>query len=125
MAYADDFPCEARCRLSKTSFFIATTISIGDQFNSLRKKFNKKTEYLKFNRNIPFIASEICIPFASVTVSLEKDIYLAFIHLLIIEPIVYVRHGFIFNTFIDVGFGEYNVKKSCYSHVNLHSSGRR
>ena len=110
-AYADDFPCEARCRVSKTPFFIPTTVSIGDQFNSLKTNFNKKTEYLEFSRNIPFIASEICISFDSVIVSLEKDIYLAFIHLLVLEPIVYVRHGFIFNRFIDVGVGEYNTRK--------------
>ena len=44
-------------------------------------------------------------------VNLEKDIYLAFIHLLVLEPLVYVRHGFIFNRFIDVGVGEYNTRK--------------
>ena len=87
------------------------TVSIGDQFNSRKKKFNKKTEYLEFNRNIPFIASEICISFDSVIVNLEKDIYLAFIHLFILEPLVYVRRGFIFNKFIDVGVGEYNTRK--------------
>ena len=59
-------------------------------------------------------------------VNLERDIYLAFIHLLVLEPLVYVRHGFIFNRFIDVGVGEYNTrKKSFYCHVNSHSSSRR
>ena len=76
-----------------------------------KTKFNKKTEYLEFSRNIPFIASEICISFDSVIVNLEKDIYLAFIHSLVLEPLVYVRHGFIFNRFIDVGVGEYNTRK--------------
>lgn len=109
-AYADDFPCEARCRMSKTPFFIHCIYWGSIQFTE-KKKFNKKTEYLEFNRNIPFIASEICISFDSVIVNLEKDVYLAFIHLFILEPLVYVRCGFIFNKFIDVGVGEYNTRK--------------
>ena len=117
---------QSRTWLKWLSSSSSSTVSIGDQFNSLKTKFNKKTEYLEFSRNIPFIASEICISFDSVIVNLEKDIYLAFIHLLVLEPLVYVRHGFIFNRFIDVGVGEYNTrKKSFYCHVNSHSSSRR
>lgn len=91
--------------------FFHTLYLLGINSIHWKKKFNKKTEYLEFNRNIPFIASEICISFDSVIVNLEKNVYLAFIHLFILEPLMYVRCGFIFNKFIDVGVGEYNTRK--------------
>lgn len=122
VAQADDFPCGARYWLSKTASFTATTTSIGDQFNSLEKKFNKETECLEFNRHIPFIVREISISFASVTMSLEKDIYLPFIHGLIIEHIACVRHGFIFNISVDSVVGEYNSAPSAPKKAAIHMS---